>query len=297
VAAGTLACVLAPQPAAAKVTCRFDLSTHILSVKSSGQLLDEPVLRRAADRIVVFSEFLGPRVPCAGSPTVTNTDRVELTLNNYSDGMLDLGGGPFAPGAAPEPGSNPEIEVAVAGSGGLFLEGGRHADHYRYLSAIGETGVNLNAGPGDRDVDLTMTGEYVELYVDGGMGDDLIDVVGHLNLEVAAFGGPGDDSLFSRHGRGLYGSLLEGGKGDDRIVGGAAGEGIYPGRGRDTVKAGAGGDFINAVPDGAVDRIDCGPGRDDLDREPLSGKSKAVADRFDRVRSCGRVKRPSPKHG
>jgi hypothetical protein len=206
------------QPADAKVSCRLDLSTHVLSVKSSGGLLDEPVLRRQGDRIVVYPELLSGPLSCHGSPTVTNTDTIDLTLKNIGDGEVDLGGGPLAPGATPEPGSVPEIEVIARGTGALFLEGGRRADHFRYSSTAGERGLNLNAGPGDVDA------------------------------EVIAFGG-------------------------------------------------AGGDYMGAKPDGAVDRIDCGPGRDQFFRQPFLGGHKAAADRFDHVRSCGRVTRATPGRG
>jgi hypothetical protein len=285
------------QPADAKVSCRLDLSTHVLSVKSSGGLLDEPVLRRQGDRIVVYPELLSGPLSCHGSPTVTNTDTIDLTLKNIGDGEVDLGGGPLAPGATPEPGSVPEIEVIARGTGALFLEGGRRADHFRYSSTAGERGLNLNAGPGDVDADVIAAAEHTELFADGGAGDDLIEVPGHSSVEVIAFGGPGDDTLYARHGSAPNGALLGGGGGDDRIIGGPDGETVSPGPGRDTVKTGAGGDYMGAKPDGAVDRIDCGPGRDQFFRQPFLGGHKAAADRFDHVRSCGRVTRATPGRG
>jgi Ca2+-binding RTX toxin-like protein len=57
--------------------------------------------------------------------------------------------------------------------------------------------------------------------------------------------------------------------GDDSIRAGAGNDSIYPGRGADTVNAGSGDDSIDLtvnpglyIPDGAIDRVNCGTGTD-----------------------------------
>jgi hypothetical protein len=289
-----VAFLVSAQGAAAKVTCRLDTASHLLSIESTSTFLDEPVLRRAGERIVVYREYLGPLVPCAGAPTVTNTDRIKLLVRNYGNVEIQLGGGPLAPGATPEPDSSPEIEVTVGGTPAVFLDGGPASERFRFMAADGEAGVNLNPGPEDEDVDFSLSpAGFSELYVDGGPGADVLDILGHPSLEVAAFGGPGADLLDSRQGEGIGGALLEGGKGDDRIFGGPGDEGIYPGRGRDLVEAGAGDDFIYAKPDRVADRIDCGPGADRMIEDTLGRHRGPVGDQNDRLRSCGRARRAS----
>jgi RTX calcium-binding nonapeptide repeat (4 copies) len=286
-----VAFLVSAQEATAKVTCRLDTASHLLSVESTSSFLDEPVLRRAGDRIVVYREYLGPLVPCAGAPTVTNTDRIKLLVRNFGNVEIQLAGGPLAPGASPEPDSSPEIELTVAGTAAVFLDGGPAPERFRFMAADGESGVNLNPSPTDDDVDVSLSSAgFSELYVDGGSGADVFDVLGHPALEVAAFGGPGNDLLDSRRGEGIGGALLEGGKGNDRIFGGPGDEGIYPGRGRDVVKAGAGDDFVFARPDRVADRIDCGAGDDRMIEDTLGRHRGPVADRNDRLRSCGRPK-------
>jgi Ca2+-binding RTX toxin-like protein len=213
-----------------------------------------------------------------------------LILRKSSDAEVELGGGPFAPGATSEPDSSSEIEMAVGGTGALFLNGGPNPDRFRYLLDEGASGLNLNAGPGDDDVDLISPGRgFIELYVDGGRGADTIEVVGHPEIEVAAFGGPGNDTLYSRHGEGVEGALLDGGSGNDRIIGGPGDEGVFPGSGRDTVRANAGSDLIFSRRDRRKDRFDCGPGTDYVVSSSPGHRHESPVDPFDSLRSCRRV--------
>jgi hypothetical protein len=273
--------LLLAEGASAKVECEFDESTRVLSVTTTTQGGNfEAQLRRAGNSIRV-SRFLGPSVSCGGTPTVTNTDRIEIVSRGFSAVTIELEGGPFAPGATPEGDSSSEIELAFDGAGIAALVGRRGADHFRFMSAGGVSGLNLNPGQGDDDVDIELPdpGKSEALFVaDGGRGRDTIDVVGRPRVLPLADGGAGDDTLLAQ---GAIGAILDGGDGRDRIVGSRGLDLIAPGKGADRITASAGSDLIEAGRDRSQDRIDCGSGNDRIVR----------SDRIDRLRSCERVGR------
>ncbi len=282
-----------PQGAPADIRCDFNPDTRVLSVGVRDTTLGaELVLRRAGNRIHV-SQFFGPQANCHGTPTITNTDLIKLRARGPNEIDLDLFKGPFAPGATPEPDGSPEIEIRASGREATFwLEGGPTAEHFRFMSSSGQNGLNLNTSPDDEDIDLLVPPK-VELYVDGRRGSDTIDVVPPVDLEVAAFGGRGNDTLLSDvtedFGEFLTGSLLEGGKGRDRIVGSPLGDYIRPGPGIDVVEAEGGSDAIGMPPDKRRDKIDCGFGNDVVGSE----RRGVPIDPFDQARSCEYVQRPS----
>lgn len=281
------------QSASAAVKCQYDPGTQALSVTANekGLLVEEPTLHRVGEQIRV-SEFFGPRVNCHGNPTVTNTDQITLRARGVSEITIGLGGGPLAPGATPEPDGSSEIEiVALGGSGTFWLNGGPGADHFRYMSEAGQSGLDLNAGPGDEDVDLFVPSPRTEVFVEGRGGPDTIDVVAPVDVEVAAFGEGGNDTLIggtTGTAGEFTGGLLEGGKGRDRIVGSPLFDFILPGPGADVVKAEGGSDAIQMSPDKRRDRIDCGGGRDVVGG-PRAGKPPG--DPRDRFRGCEHVQR------
>lgn len=275
---------LSAPPASAAVKCRYNATSHALSVTAteSGLTEGEAVLSRVGDQISV-SESLGPGVYCHGSPTVTNTDSIKvIAAGSLSSATISLSGGPFAPGASPESDSSSEIELTVGGEGFIFLIGGPNADHFRYMTAEGRSGLNLDSGPGDRDIDLFVShpGFAFILSVDGGEGPDTIDVVGHPKLLAEADGGDGNDTLIAR-GAGPLGSILSGGPGRDLLIGGPAFDLFHPDGGADVVRSLGGSDAIEMQPDKRRDSVDCGGGQDKVIRP----------DPFDRLRSCERVKR------
>jgi hypothetical protein len=281
-----------PQDAPADIRCEYNPDTRVLSVSVSESVLgEELVLRRAGTRIHV-SEFLGPQANCHGTPTITNTDLINLRARGPNEIEIDLFNGPFAPGATPEPDGSPEIEIRASGRLGTFwLEGGPAAEHFRYMSSSGQNGLNLNTGPGDEDIDFLLPPK-AELYVDGRRGSDTIEVVPPVDLEVAASGGRGNDTLLSDTTGDVgefSGGLLEGGKGRDRIVGSPLSDLIFPGPGADVVEAEGGFDGISMQPDKRRDRIDCGSGNDVVG----SSRRGAAADPFDQARRCEYVQRPS----
>jgi hypothetical protein len=295
--------LLVPQVAPATIKCRFDTATRVLSVSETARNFSdfdvEAAVRRVGADIGVFDPFREGRVHCQGSPTVANTDEIGLHTDEEGEITIALLGGPFAPGATPESDSSSEIEFTVSGPGEIRLLGGPEADHFRFMTASGQTGVNLNPGPGDEDIDILLPPSPVFFEASGGPGPDTIDFLGHPRLLVDAEGNGGDDTLDDR-GSGLGVSVLEGNGGRDRIFGGRGRDLIIPGGGPDLVDAGSGPDAVVAEPDKQRDTIDCGAGHDRLGRrgrvkalgiriEISYPHSEATADPFDRLRSCERV--------
>jgi Ca2+-binding RTX toxin-like protein len=195
---------------------------------------------------------------------------------------ISLKGGPFAPGATPEADGAPEIEITLRGRGGGILSGSPGADHFSYMSAGGQSGLNLDSSPTDQDIDLITPDHRTFLVADAGPGADTIDVLNRPKVEVQERGGPGDDVL-SAVGDGSLGAILEGDEGADQIVGSAGDDIITPGPGADLVRAEGGADEIKNPPDRGRDSIDCGGGRDLV----------VERDRIDRLRACETV-RPTP---
>ena len=129
--------------------------------------------------------------------------------------------------------------------------------------------------PGTDDAER-IVGTNGDDHINGRGGDDYLEGAGgNDDLD----GGRGRDSLFGRTGDdhldgGLGGDEIEGGRGDDTIIGGDGSDEINGGLGRDKIVAGPGNDTIRAV-GGGTDVIDCGPGRDRVEK-----------DSRDRMRNC-----------
>jgi Ca2+-binding RTX toxin-like protein len=105
--------------------------------------------------------------------------------------------------------------------------------------------------------------------------------VGAGILRVVANLGNRDDTVTLSSLPATVESILNGGRGDDRITGGPGADAINAGRGQDVARGGSGNDTLN-MRDGSRDvRIDCGDGDD-----------RATLDRRDpRARNCERVSR------
>ena len=218
-AAGALVTLIAllAAPSAGAFTCLWAGGTVTLSV------MDEfvRVERTAAGTITANG------ADCGG--TVTNTDEVVVTgqLSNVAL-FIDLGMGPFAPGAVAEATGVSEIEFDLGGL--AFFPGSALvilATSGPDAITAGAAGINLN---GDDDADVFLPGGSIDtIYLGGQGGDDTISTTGgngtgggtagqrfHLN------GGPGNDVLSALDGEvgpGSGGDLLEGGLGDDTMFG------------------------------------------------------------------------------
>ena len=85
------------------------------------------------------------------------------------------------------------------------------------------------------------------------------------------FGGGGDDLM-----RGLDGQdRMGGGDGGDTMYGGRGQDAMNGGGGEDRIYGGPGDDYISSISDDAVDQVDCGGGRDTVDRSLVIGPDKA----------------------
>ena len=121
--------------------------------------------------------------------------------------------------------------------------------------------------------------------ISGRAGDDAIYGRGGRDT---LDGGPGRDGIFGHAGAdtisgGLLGDYIQGNRGNDSIVdwvatefgphmpidhdllfGGPGNDHLGFGNGRDRVRGGPGADELRTIRDAYVDRIDCGPGTNDV---------------------------------
>ncbi|TMK46453.1 MAG: calcium-binding protein [Actinobacteria bacterium] len=194
---------LAPTAAQA-ATCTFDSSTATVSVSvGSGTT----TLSVSAGNVVADGS------PC-GSATVTNADTIDASATGGTL-VIDLSGGPFAPGQKAEASGQSEIEfTGTLGSGVLRIDGSPGAD----TIAAGTDGVNLNAEENADDVDVTITG-VASMVVNGGNGNDRLTWDGRE--------GTGSISTIS--------GAFDGGDGNDLLAGSAADDTIAGSTGTDTV--------------------------------------------------------------
>jgi RTX calcium-binding nonapeptide repeat (4 copies) len=296
--------------ASARMRCSYSgAPQNQLTVTADRGALGE-ITRRGQE--IVVREFLARSSPCQGGiPTVLNTDTITVFPRGEED-FVDvlLGGGAFAPGATPETEGASEIEIEFEGREAFGEVGGTGgADEFHWGPGPGNhAGLNLNPrDAGDQDVDVTLRGGFFAFLVAaGGSGNDtIVPAPGapFRNRGVFSEGGRGDDRLIAPRNSG---GILEGGAGDDLLVGGrqddellggdgndrlrgaggadliAAGRGrdlIFGGPGRDRINSGA--DVLGRLPrDSVRDRIGCGAGRD-----------RVNADRQDRLRRCEVIRR------
>jgi hemolysin type calcium-binding protein len=180
--------------------------------------------------------------------------------------VIDLRGGPFAPGILPSP--SPEISFdlnAPAGQNELRIISGDAPQTF----ALGSNGINLNAEEtAEIDADVFLT-RYSLVTIETGLGADSIRAIGGaetgtmpfaLPLHVAS--GGGNDLVQG----GSADDLLDGGLGDDQVTGEAGNDVLTGGLGMDALVGNDGNDTV-ASRDGVVDAVDCGLGMDALDAD------------------------------
>jgi Ca2+-binding RTX toxin-like protein len=261
----------APASASAAVECKFSKPDGLLDVTAIDAFTR---VVRSGDEIQTDNGH--GVIKCAGpSATILDTDLIQVTHTGRSADVIDLRGGPFAPGASPEAQGVPEIEFQYVGQTFLNVRGTPTADRL----AFGAGGVNLN---GDDDTDVT--GSFTVLLLEGRGGADLISPQGDYRRAAGRrvlLGGGGRDILIATPD----GAFLHGGNDRDRLIGGVRADNLTGGRGHDLIRGGRGRDLIRAI-DGTRDRVNCGP---NLDRAKVDG--------IDRVRGCERliaIKRRGP---
>jgi hypothetical protein len=292
--AASLAAVLGIAPAAAgappatpSMTCSFSPSEQILRLtvgpwgdngkflagSKGGDLAASELSLADTNPPSVFEE----PIPCTeGTPTVTNVDRIDVgqtePRGDYSSAsfLLDLSGGPLAPGVTAEASGLSEIEADVDLPGAeVGVAGTSRRDRYELGFTKAELGLNVN---GDDDLDVTISGApFFDVY--GGAGRDSISgrrsrITERPRRDIRAFivGDGGRDRLIAGGKR----DQLSGGGGADVLKGGKAagvlqGDGgpdrIFSAPGAQLLLGGRGADWINAR-DGDQDDIDCGGGED-----------------------------------
>jgi Ca2+-binding RTX toxin-like protein len=272
-----------PASSSATVACSYSGADHRLTVNT---LSDTSEITRSGDSIAVKDLFTPTATSCSGgTPTVFNTDQVTVVGGISTD--ISLSGGPFAPGASPDPDGSSEIQFAAVGDGIVYVDGTAGRDVWAWGApppgggpplGFPSAALNTNFGvDGDQDVEVSADPSQIGFIVASpGRGADLVepqpDSVGFLSFSN---GGAGNDTLIGTPS----GGILEGGNGRDTIIGGARSDLISGGHGKDRISAGAGGDEIGTV-DGAKDRVACGGGRD-----------RVRADAKDKLHGCELVKR------
>lgn len=267
--------VLVAAPAAAAVTCTHDLVDERVDVVLQ---VDGDAVTLSVDAGVIEANDTR-----CGSATTENTDTIDVSVADPDADhdqalVIDLLGGPFAPGATTEGSGTSEIEIDAnlgAGIDSLTIKGGNGADDVRF----GDAGINLN-GDDDDDIDyarinafraegragvdvlsgsggrgtgdpfhntpLTLIGDEGGDRLTGGTRDDtLLGKTGADRMK----GGTGDDLLYGSYGddvlEGEYGEdVLEGGADDDVVIGGAGRDAITGKSGNDEIWGKSGNDRI-----------------------------------------------------
>lgn len=271
---------------------------NVMTVTVGGGFNGLGVVKRRGLAITA-NEFLAPPKPCSGgTPTVINTDTINVVLAPLASVDIRLDGGPFAPGVTPEAEGAPEIEISLSGADAIgYLVGTPRADEFRWGPGGPHAGLNFNPGSaGDNDVDMTTIGRDSFLIAQGAGGSDTI---------ATEPGAPINDFVFSEGGRGndvlkapkTTGGILDGQSGNDVITGGRFDDEIDGGAGNDRIAGGGGADQITGGP--GKDRLLGGTGRDSINSRDSkrdivrcgSGRDRVKADRRDRLRGCERISR------
>jgi hypothetical protein len=245
-----------PAAANAAVICRYNPALNTTQITLDGVATDV-TLARSNSNIVFRADASLRNVACRDirgeiSSTVTNTDQIVIRGTEIDESFtIDLKGGAFAPGAAPEASGTPEIELVLTTSAGrdrVSILGGATNDTLR----VGQQGSALLTG--DSDIDLTADFDPNadgDFELDAGIGADFVTGRGAAEVGLAAAnfqvnlrggdgndtvidglgkpgefafnhnndfinGGPGNDLLFVDDGQGD--DFVEGGGGDDKAV-------------------------------------------------------------------------------
>lgn len=278
-----------PQGDVLKVVDQVETATHIY---------------REGDEVIVFNNRDSEKTPCVGGvPTVFNIDRIEYSSATGTPFVSSLGDGALKPGATPEEGAD-EIEIAIvedyeprvlnvsATAAAERIEVGRVGPNV--------VGVNLNAQADGsaQDADVTIRsprGDELTVKIRGKGGDDTLSALGGPAFSglpavarLSLNGGPGDDEMVGGPGK----DTLAGDDGDDVMLGGRGADRLTVGPGRDLAKAGKGPDQIfNRSSVGGIaddllpDRVFGGAGNDNIDvAQTLAGdRVDCGAGRADRL--------------
>jgi hypothetical protein len=208
-----------------------------------------------------------------GSPTMTNTERIDVTATGSVDNELTIlfSMGPYAPGATDELDGGSEIEFRISlgpnGAGGDSIQLNQIPD-----ATAGTAGVNLNPAAETADeVDLTgPDGSSAPSDIDfwsfsGAAGGTSLaangdsGAGGNFPYPITFYGSSETDTVFGS----MAGDHLDGAYGNDLLEGGL---------GKDTLLGSEGIDKLKAK-DGVKDaKINCGPGKNRRESARIDGK-------------------------
>lgn len=163
-----------------------------------------------------------------------------------------------------------EVNVIDSKRGQIETGSGHDVVNVSALTNGGHWGelFTVDTGRGHDTIKFTNTSnsEFTQLNIDAGIGHDLIDISGlKANTNDASF------------------RVLDGGNGNDLIIGSDGNETLIGGRGHDTIRAGAGNDQIDAG--NGWDFINAGDGNDTIDAG--NGSDTIYAGNGDDVISAG----------
>jgi Ca2+-binding RTX toxin-like protein len=244
--------LLVPASSFGAVSCQYNGSSKHLEVFESSPTT---IIRNGS--AIQINSGSNP-VACSGGPTVTNTDAIivfDSAPANFSYQVtIDLSGGPFAPGADNEGGSNDEIEIELQDVESAEFKGSSGVDNWRF----GSDGANLNGAseanfltPGV-DTDVTFLASTDRVRMDTGGSSDVVRGNGGLGagtpfpIPMRIFGGAGDDQLTGGDASDTiaFQGAISTDPGNDTTVGGAGADVIGSDAGNDTVDGGPGDDLV-----------------------------------------------------
>jgi Ca2+-binding RTX toxin-like protein len=242
-------------------TCSFDSTTATVSVETNSR-------RSHIAAVVSTGEIQLNGTPCGGA-NVVNTDQILVTGTDGVDPIWLTGR--FEPGMTPEADGTSEIEIS--------MDLGYGSNTVRVDLPSGPDDVTLTAygfdigSDGDEDIAIDRDSylAYLGLYIDGGGGNDRIDASGHFGGPVYVQGGAGDDDLIGSP----YGDNLYGDEGADSIHGGGADDYLGGGPGDDRVFGDDGDDSISE--DGAANGADDLRGGAGIDRVSYYARTSGVS--------------------
>jgi Ca2+-binding RTX toxin-like protein len=247
-AVALLALALLAPAARASVRCEQSASGVLRISPYENRNIDMDVadatVRRQGERVLVLADpfdSAGDAVHCTGvAPTVASTKRIVFLQSGLSYGELELTGGLPAP----------RIEFRAARGSLAYgtVVGTAAADEWTLGGSADEVGLSLDPAEPQR-FQVSFDGPGRSVFVaEPHNGDDVVDAsqVRDRQMTTILDGGPGDDTLLGSPFR----DTLNGGKGRDRLEGNAGNDQIrsrdeYPdvvncGAGKDRAKVGNG---------------------------------------------------------
>lgn len=244
-------------------------------------------LRRVGDQVGVFKlHGSGPQVECEGRvATVEDIDKVLFRPPSGGHQLtIEAGGGPLGgieiyarfPKLRPRQGI-PTVDPAVRVVGTAAAEGMR-------IGRVGRdrTGIYLDGDGPRREAEVVANSPSpVRFTLDGLQGDDRIDSSGAGREfegplpegRVTLDGGPGDDLILGGPRR----DVVRAGPGEDRIYTRGGDDIIDPGTGVDHAYAGPGDDYISSRGEyeaGGFDLYSGGPGDDSI--QAIDGERERI---------------------